>query len=71
MKTLNTKLILSAFGIVAMLSSPALAQKQTHQTSQEQSAQYQAPVQQYPNGDLRSGSASNDFAQDHGEYVGR
>jgi hypothetical protein len=32
MKSLNTKLILSALGIVAMLTSPALAKKPHHAT---------------------------------------
>ena len=30
MKSLNTKLVLSAFGVVAMLTSPAAAQKRHH-----------------------------------------
>jgi hypothetical protein len=70
MKTLNTKAILSAFGIVAMLSSPAFAQKPTRQVSQEQSAQYQAPVAPYHNGDTVTGSASNRFEQENGFYAG-
>jgi hypothetical protein len=68
MKTLNTKVILSAFGIVAMLSSPAFAQKPTRQVSQ--SAQYQAPVAPYHNGDTVTGSASNRFEQENGFYAG-
>jgi hypothetical protein len=68
MKTLNAKLILSAFGIVALLSSPAFAQKPTHQVSHEQT-QVQAPVEQYPDEGVRSGSASNTFEQDHGFYT--
>lgn len=37
MKSLNTKLLLSALGIVAMLSSPALAQRSQHLTNANQS----------------------------------
>jgi hypothetical protein len=70
MKTLNTKVILSALGIVAMLSSPAFAQKPTHQASQAQSTQYQAPVEPYHNGDTVSGSAANRFEQENGYYTG-
>jgi hypothetical protein len=43
MKALNTKLILAAFGIVAMLTGPALAQRSHHQNSHEMSSQYQTP----------------------------
>ncbi len=68
--TLNTKTILSAFGIIAMLSSPAFAQKPTHQASQ-QSAQYQIPVEPYHNGYTVSGSASNRFEQENGFYAGK
>ena len=39
MKSLNTKLALSALGIVAMLTSPAFAQKRHHVTA-NQSAIY-------------------------------
>jgi hypothetical protein len=39
MKSLNTKLALSAFGIVAMLTSPAFAQKRHHVIA-DQSAVY-------------------------------
>jgi hypothetical protein len=70
MKTLNTKVILSALGIVAMLSSPAFAQKPTHQASQAQSTQYQTPVEPYHNGDTVSGSAANRFEQENGYYTG-
>jgi hypothetical protein len=38
MKPLNTKLVLSALGIVAMLTTPAFAQKQHHVTYVDQSA---------------------------------
>jgi hypothetical protein len=71
MKTLNTKVILSALGIVAMLSSPAFAQKPIHNASQEQSMQYQTPVQAYHNGDTVTGSASNRFEQENGFYAGK
>jgi len=40
MKLLNTKLALSAFGIVAMLTSPAFAQKRHHVIPANQSAVY-------------------------------
>ncbi len=40
MKSLNTKLVLSALGIVAMFTSPAFAQKQHHVTPANQSAVY-------------------------------
>jgi hypothetical protein len=40
MKSLNTKLAVSAFGIVAMLTSPAFAQKRHHVTPANQSAVY-------------------------------
>jgi hypothetical protein len=69
MKTLNTKVILSALGIVAMLSSPAFAQKPIHQASQAQSAQ--TLVEPYHNGDTVSGSASNRFEQENGFYAGK
>jgi hypothetical protein len=69
MKSLNTKLVLSAIGI-ALLSSPAFAQKPTRQFSQEQSTQYQALAQPYHNGDVVTGSASNRFEQNNGFYAG-
>jgi hypothetical protein len=40
MKSLNTKLVLSALGIVAMLTSPAFAQKPHHVARANQSAVY-------------------------------
>lgn len=40
MKLLNTKLALSTLGIVAMLTSPALAQKPHHIVRANQSAVY-------------------------------
>jgi len=67
MKTLNTKLILSALSLVAMLASPALAQGTKHQTAQQSAATSQA-VSHYPDGSTRSGSESNTFEQTHGYY---
>ena len=69
MKPLNTKLVLSALGIVAMLTSPALA-KTSHQPSPQQQTT-QAPVGLYPEataGMPRTGSLSNQFEHDHGYY---
>jgi hypothetical protein len=40
MRSLNTKLALSAFGIIAMLTSPAFAQKRHHVVRANQSAVY-------------------------------
>jgi len=57
MKSLNTKLVLSALGI-AMLATPAFAQRPHHQHAQQQ-MQYQVPensVGGYPNPVVRSGS---------------
>lgn len=61
MKTLNTRLVLSALGI-ALLATPAFAQKSHHVTSRPElynSATGSAPtdVGTYPNGAIRSGSA--------------
>jgi hypothetical protein len=65
MKSFNTKLTLAALGI-AMLATPALAQRPHRQQSQQQ-LQYQvAPTNQvgtYPNGAPKTGSAA---AQDSG-----
>ncbi|MFZ1921415.1 MAG: hypothetical protein WB868_07525 [Xanthobacteraceae bacterium] len=69
MKTINAKLILSALGVVVMLASPAFAQKLYRRPSQQQT-QFQAPVEQYPNGTPRTGSASSQFDQDNGYYSG-
>jgi hypothetical protein len=69
MKLINTKLVLSAVA-VALLSSPAFAQKPTRQFSPEQSTQYQVQAQPYHNGDTVSGSASNRFEQENGFYAG-
>jgi hypothetical protein len=40
MKLVNTRLVLSAFGIIAMLTSPAFAQKRHHVIRANQSAVY-------------------------------
>ena len=63
MKTLNTKLILSALGI-ALLATPAFAQKPNHQPSQASQVQ-----DQYPNGGQVTGSASNQVDHNSGEYT--
>jgi hypothetical protein len=42
MKSFNTKLVLFSLGIVAMLASPAFAQKRHHVTGADQSAVYGA-----------------------------
>jgi hypothetical protein len=65
MKMLNTKLVLSALGIVAMLTSPAFAKSNR---SEQQTTQFQAPMEQYPTGNTRTGTASNQFEQGHGYY---
>jgi hypothetical protein len=63
MKSLNTKLLLSALG-VALLATPAFAQQaQWHRQSQglynDYSYQQANPVGVYPNGASRSGSAES------------
>jgi hypothetical protein len=62
MKSLNTKLILSAVGI-AMLATPAFAQGWQRQESPRSLYNYQDPqpntVGVYPNGAIRSGSAES------------
>jgi hypothetical protein len=57
MKSLNTKLVLSALGI-ALLATPAFAAKQkTSYQGLQDSASSQTDVGTYPNGALSSGSA--------------
>jgi hypothetical protein len=65
MKSLNMKLALSAIAI-AMLATPALAQRPHHQASSQRQEQLQdsagtgmqsPPAEHYPNGDVASGSA--------------
>jgi hypothetical protein len=71
MKLLNTKLILSALGIAAMLTGPAFAQKPVRQAPQQQMTQSPA-VEPYPDSVLgmsHTGSASNQFEHDHGYYA--
>jgi hypothetical protein len=63
MKSINTKLALSAVA-VALLATPAFAQRPHHQTAEQQQAQMQnlsEPnyVGTYPNGASRSGSAES------------
>jgi hypothetical protein len=66
MKSLNTKLMLSALG-VALLATPAFAQRPHQQLSNQQSqlqdyagnAIQNPPVLHYPNGATRSGSAES------------
>ena len=56
--TLNKKLIGSALAI-AMLTTPALAQRHHRPASQAPNAQVPSPALQYPNGELKTGSAQN------------
>lgn len=56
MKSLNTKLLLSALGI-ALLATPAFAQRPYHHVQSEYG--YQNSVGVYPNGASRSGSAES------------
>ena len=65
MTAINTKLVLSALGI-ALLATPAFAQKPTHHVRPQTTIQSQDPaapsgvvVTPYPNGSLRSGSAES------------
>ena len=63
MTSLTTKLALSAVGI-ALLASPALAQKPKHQAAHQQMLAPELPaaptdVGTYPNGAIRSGSAES------------
>jgi hypothetical protein len=62
MKSINTKLVLSAIGI-ALLATPAFAAKQktSYQGLQNSASSYnaQTDVGTYPNGSLRSGSAAS------------
>jgi hypothetical protein len=57
MTSLNKTLIWSALAI-AMLTTPALAQRH-HRPATQPNAQLQSPALQYPNGDLKTGSAQN------------
>jgi len=60
---MKTKLILSALGIVAMLTSPAFAQQAYRPGSQFQAGS--GYVDQNP----RSGSAASDYQVTHGFYA--
>jgi hypothetical protein len=72
MKPLPTKMIFAALGMVALLTGPALAQKQVRQPAQQQTVVSQ-PTYSYPeanDGLSHSGTASNQFEHDHGYYTG-
>jgi hypothetical protein len=58
MTSLNKKLIWSALAI-AVLTTPALAQRHHRPVSQAPNAQLQSPAPQYPFGGLKTGSAQN------------
>jgi hypothetical protein len=58
MKAISTKLALSAVGI-ALLATPALAQRPYRQAPPRELYNYQGPVGVYPNGATRSGSAES------------
>jgi hypothetical protein len=64
MKSLKMRLMLSAVG-VALLATPALAQKPHHQTARQQEIQSQynnrpdSYVGTYPNDGIRSGTAAS------------
>jgi hypothetical protein len=59
MKSLKTKLMLSAVGI-ALLATPALAQKPHHQAARQQEMQSQdSYIGTYPNDGLVTGSAAS------------
>jgi hypothetical protein len=58
MTSLNKKLLWSALAI-AVLTTPALAQRQHRPASHATNAPLQSPALQYPNGDLKTGSAQN------------
>jgi hypothetical protein len=71
MKPLPTKMILAALGMVALLTGPALAQKQVRQPAQQQSVATQPYSYPEANEGLsHSGTASNQFEHDHGYYAG-
>jgi hypothetical protein len=57
MHSLNTKIFLAALG-VAVLATPALAQTR-HRKAQDSNAIQSAPVEHYPNGAQKTGSAAN------------
>jgi hypothetical protein len=57
MHSLNTKIFLTALG-VAVLATPALAQSR-HRQAEDYNAIQSAPVEHYPNGAQKTGSAAN------------
>ena len=57
MHSLNTKIFLAALG-VAILATPALAQTR-HRQARDYGAVQNVPVEHYPNGALKTGSAAN------------
>jgi hypothetical protein len=57
MHSLNTKIFLAALG-VAVLATPALAHSR-HRQAQDYNAIQSAPVEHYPNGAQKTGSAAN------------
>jgi hypothetical protein len=57
MHSLNTKIFLAALG-VAIVATPALAQTR-HRQTQDYNAIQNAPVEHYPNGAQKTGSAAN------------
>jgi hypothetical protein len=65
MKTLNTKLVLSVLGL-ALLATPAFAQKLHRQPSQTSEA---SQAGQYLNGDQVTGSAANQIDHATGSYA--
>jgi len=66
MKSLTTKLALSALGI-ALLATPALAQRPHRQVSQQDQTQYQA-TDTYPNPQIHSGSEQSN--ESGNEFIG-
>jgi uncharacterized protein YdeI (BOF family) len=60
MKSINTKLALAALAI-AMLATPALAQRQHHQVQSQSQPQYTPSndTPRYPNPVIRSGSQAS------------
>ena len=57
MKTLNTKIVLAALG-VAIIATPALAQR-LHRPAASYAPTQIAPVEHYPNGAQKTGTAAN------------
>ena len=57
MKSLNAKIVLAALG-VAIIVTPALAQR-SHRPAGGYAATQGAPVEHYPNGAQKTGTAAN------------